>query len=376
MSAWVRALAATDGVRVTVVAERETSAAREAMGWCVPHFGRAAVIMGSDLKVLADLIADAGDNAVHVVGGMPGSPLARRALSELTRRRARIGVISEGADAAGWRGLVRRCIYRRDQARFAMSIDFLLAMGSYGVDWFAEAGYPAQKLFPFAYLTERHSHCTAVPDGSGPTALVFVGQFVPRKGPDVLLRALAGLKELDWVLTMIGVGPFEENCRRIAHETGLSGRVRITGPLKNQEAVLEIGRSDLLVLPSRHDGWGAVVNEALMRGVPVICSDRCGARDLLQEPWRGEVFRAGSAASLRETLRRWIPAKRTGPLSNRIRNWSSAIEGDSLAAYFLSILDCVYSNAARPIPPWLRPAQEPMGAPPSLMRASSSDATV
>jgi glycosyltransferase involved in cell wall biosynthesis len=375
-SAWIRALAATDGVRVTIVAERETESARKALGWSVPHFGRAVVITCSDPKVVGNLIQDAGEDAVHVVGPMRSVLLTRHALCELTRRRARIGVISEAPDGAGWRGLVRRCIYRRDRARFATSIDFLLAMGTYAVDWFAEAGYPGQKLFPFAYITERHRRCTVVPAGSGPAALVYVGRFLPTKGPDVLLRALVGLKELDWGLTMIGEGPLKENCRRIAHENGFSGRVRITGPLTNQEAVLGIARSDLLVLPSRHDGWGAVVNEALMEGVPVICSDCCGARDLLQEPWRGEVFIAGSVASLRETLRRWIPAKRTGPLANRIRNWSSAIEGESFAAYFLSILDCVYSNATRPTPPYLRPAQElSTGAGPSLMKESSSDAT-
>jgi glycosyltransferase involved in cell wall biosynthesis len=358
MSSWVRALAAVHGVRVTVVVQRKMSAAREAMGWCVPHFGHAVVITCSDPKELGDLIPDAGDDAVHVVGSMRGGLLTRRALCELTRRRARIGVISEGADGGGWRGVVRRCIYRRDRARFATSIDFLAAMGSYGVDWFAEAGYPAQKLYPFAYTTETPPPGAVAPAGRGPTALIYVGSFLPTKGPDILLRALGHLQELDWVLTMIGGGPLKEDCRRIAHKEGLSGRVRFIELLKNQKAILEIGRSDLLVLPSRHDGWGAVVNEALMQGVPVICSDRCGARDLLQEPWRGEVFRAGSATSLRETLRHWIPVKRTGPLTNRIRDWSRAIEGESFASYFLSILDCVYSNAPRPTPPWLRAAQE------------------
>ena len=362
MSSWIRALAAADAVRVTVVAEREMSTHRKAMGWCVPHLGRAAVITCSDPKALEHLMRSEGDGAVHVVGSIRSDPLLRRALCELTRRRARIGVISEGSDGAGWRGLVRRCIYRRDRRRFAASIDFLAARGSYGVDWFAEAGYPAQKLFPFAYTTETPSPGTVVLAGTGPIALIDVGRFLPTKGPDILLRALASLKELDWVLTMVGEGPLKESCRHIAQQNGLSGRVRITGPLMNQGVLLEIGRSDLLVLPSRHDGWGAVVNEALMQGVPVVCSDRCGARDLLQEPWRGEVFRSGEVEDLARVLSRWIArGKRTQAQSERIRRWSRCIEGEAIAKYFCEILGHVYQGEPRPAPPWSRPVDAKWG---------------
>ena len=56
------------------------------------------------------------------------------------------------------------------------------------------------------------------------------------------------------------------------------------------------------MLPSRFDGWGAVVNEALMVGTPVICSDRCGASDLIENGRNGYVFEAGNARALRERL--------------------------------------------------------------------------
>lgn len=55
---------------------------------------------------------------------------------------------------------------------------------------------------------------------------------------------------------------------------------------------------DVLILPSRYDGWGAVVNEALQRGLYVICSDRCGAKDLLQDASCGCVFHSGNHKQL------------------------------------------------------------------------------
>jgi glycosyltransferase involved in cell wall biosynthesis len=56
------------------------------------------------------------------------------------------------------------------------------------------------------------------------------------------------------------------------------------------------------VLPSRFDGWGAVVNEALMVGTPVICSDRCGASDVIENGRNGYVFEADNADALLQRL--------------------------------------------------------------------------
>jgi glycosyltransferase involved in cell wall biosynthesis len=368
LSSWLRAVAASEGVRATVIVECDRSPARQALGFPVPNLSRSKVIVCQDPASIPGLIRDMEGAAVHVIGGMRGTPLAERVLPELARRRTRIGIISEAAGGVGWRGLLRRHLYRREWARFAAAVDFVLAMGSYGVDWFAQCGCSREKLFPFTYVTERHARSELAPAQTGPSSLVYVGRFVARKGLDIFLEALARLQHLDWVLTMIGTGPFEEKLRRLVGARGLSKRVRFMGPLENQAAITEISRSDLLVLPSRHDGWGAVVNEALMEGVPVICSDCCGARDLLAEPWRGEVFAAGSAASLREVLEKWIPTRRTAAVTERIRQWSSCIEGDSLAAYFRAILDSVYGGRPRPTPPWLCPDRENSIGPSSLLK--------
>jgi glycosyltransferase involved in cell wall biosynthesis len=362
MSAWVRALAATGGVRVTVIVECETSAERAALGWPVPDFGRAAAIVCRDLRAVPNLIRDGGDDAVHVVSGVRGAPLAARALSELTRRGRRVGVISEAADGAGWRGFVRGWLYRERVARLGRALDYVLAMGSYGTDWYQKSGCSAHRLFPFTYVTEQYAHRPAMSAGSGPTALIYVGRFLPTKGPDILLEALGDLRELDWTLTMIGSGPLRECCCQFVRKHRLSERVRFVEPLRNESAVMEIGGHDLLVLPSRHDGWGAVANEALMQGVPVICSDRCGARDLVTESWRGDVFRAGSVEALAEVLAQWIVrGKRTRAQAEQIRQWSQCIGGEEIARYFLQILHHVYEGGIRPVPSWRLPSYAAQG---------------
>ena len=66
-------------------------------------------------------------------------------------------------------------------------------------------------------------------------------------------------------------------------------------------------QADVFVLPSRYDGWGVVVNQALGAGLPIIASDQVGAaRDLVRENENGFRFPAGNTSALGETMRRFI----------------------------------------------------------------------
>ena len=58
-----------------------------------------------------------------------------------------------------------------------------------------------------------------------------------------------------------------------------------------------IADKDVFVMSSHYDGWGAVVNEALTCGLYVICTDRSGARDLLESTQRGMIYHAGDIFS-------------------------------------------------------------------------------
>jgi glycosyltransferase involved in cell wall biosynthesis len=88
--------------------------------------------------------------------------------------------------------------------------------------------------------------------------------------------------------------------------------------------------------------------------VPVICSDFCGAADLIKPDFNGEIFPCDSQSSLNRVLQEWIGR---GPLSHakreRTRQWSKCISGLSVARYFLDILRSVDGNRGfNPIAPW------------------------
>jgi glycosyltransferase involved in cell wall biosynthesis len=140
----------------------------------------------------------------------------------------------------------------------------------------------------------------------------------------------------------------------MAEESGMRGKVIFTGVMDNRLVRRELSQADILILPSHWDGWGAVVNEALMAGVPVICSDFCGAADLIKPGFNGDIFTCDSLHSLTRVMQKWISS---GPLPvaqrDQIRHWSGCISGLSVARYFLDILRRVNGNCVcNPIAPW------------------------
>lgn len=111
--------------------------------------------------------------------------------------------------------------------------------------------------------------------------ILSVGVLTPRKGHDILLRALAPLVDLDWTLTIAGAaGRDPAHAAQLAAlipELGLHGRVRLlTDP---DEASLAASWRDahLFALATRWEGYATAVAEALRRGIPVVTTEAGGA---------------------------------------------------------------------------------------------------
>jgi glycosyltransferase involved in cell wall biosynthesis len=141
---------------------------------------------------------------------------------------------------------------------------------------------------------------------AGRTAFVFVGSLCHRKACDVLLDAFARLKPpLDrTALVLVGDGPQAAGYRQQTNAMGLTDRVLFRGvvPVTAVGSVLTV--CHVLVLPSRFDGWGVVLNEAASAGLALIATEKVGAACHLIEPGlNGFRVTAGSASSLAAALR-------------------------------------------------------------------------
>jgi glycosyltransferase involved in cell wall biosynthesis len=132
------------------------------------------------------------------------------------------------------------------------------------------------------------------PGGAGGLALLFVGKLSETKGVDLLLSAWTDVsRERPGArLRLAGQGGWR---------AALPPGAELRRPVRD-ELIELYQQADLLVLPSRLDGFGLVVAEALACGTPVVVSDHVGAKDLVVEGVNGWVVPAGSVEALAARL--------------------------------------------------------------------------
>jgi glycosyltransferase involved in cell wall biosynthesis len=150
--------------------------------------------------------------------------------------------------------------------------------------------------------------------GTGvPLQILSVGAVMPRKGYDLLIAALAPLKELDWRLTIAGAldrHPVAvERLRDAIHAHGLQDRVTLAG--KVVPATLErlYESADLFVSASLFEGYGMVLAEAMARGLPMVLACGGAAAETAGQAAALHV-EAGNVAELTAALRRALTDKK------------------------------------------------------------------
>jgi glycosyltransferase involved in cell wall biosynthesis len=145
----------------------------------------------------------------------------------------------------------------------------------------------------------------------GRIRILYCGQLIFRKGVDLLLSAFIHLAGEFSQLTLqfVGEGPLRETLNtNVPME--LRSRVSFAGFQQIRELPQFFSESDIFVLPSRHDGWGVVVNQAIAAGLPVVCSNAVGAaKDLVTDGWNGYVFSAGNLEALKNSLRDLVQSR-------------------------------------------------------------------
>jgi len=205
--------------------------------------------------------------------------------------------------------LVSRLSRRWRLAPLVASHAPIWGMGGWAVEgWRAEFGKKReyQNLPYFSNLLRFQPPADSPSKVGDPDSrrLLFSGSQIPRKGVDLLAEAYATVaSECPRLhLGLVGTGPLEGNLRSQLAQFG--DRVRFSGFVDWELLPAAYHQADILVAPSRYDGWGLIVAEGLAAGLPVIGTDRTGAAlDLLRHGVNGWVTRAGNLNSLIAALR-------------------------------------------------------------------------
>jgi glycosyltransferase involved in cell wall biosynthesis len=358
-SAYISALAEIPGVEVVWCVKEEVAADRLTQGWKRPNTGKVEVIVDPDSARIDSILSDRQAESIHIFTGIFQEPLAREAFYKCCKTKAKIGLLNEPPFPGKLRDLLSPFIHRGHRLLFGRYISFILAIGQESIDFYSKIGYRKEIIFPFGYFLDSKASLLDSSSDSrneSPVRLAYVGQFVERKGVDLLIDALGTLKDISWEIDLVGKGDLKDALIAKSQKTGIEDRLNFIPPMNNADAMKIVANSDLVVLPSRHDGWGVNVNEALLQGVPVVCTDKCGSSYLIQDPMLGSVAPAYNSDAFALALKPWIlKGHRTPEERIAIRSWSECIAGKSAANYLYQILTHLFGGAERseiPTPPW------------------------
>lgn len=139
-----------------------------------------------------------------------------------------------------------------------------------------------------------------------PARLLSVGRVVHQKGLDLGLRALAGLKDLEWEWFIAGDGSQMSALRSLANELGLAERVHFLGWQSREQLAKWYQQANLFLFPSRHEGMPNAVLEAMASGLPVVATRIAGTEELVLDGVTGELTEVEDVEALRNCLRRLI----------------------------------------------------------------------
>jgi len=183
----------------------------------------------------------------------------------------------------------------------------------------------------------------------GRRVLLFVGRLAQEKQVQRLIRAFAEIHTSlpDTILVLVGDGPERASLESLARASGVGSRTIFAGQREDKELCAWYRVGAVFALPSSSEPFGAVVNEALLSGIPVVCSNLAGASGLIREGKSGAVIDAASAEALSASLQEWLSRARPLDTSQQVAlrpslmaaSFSDAIEG------FLAIVGA--ADAAR-----------------------------
>lgn len=206
--------------------------------------------------------------------------------------------------------------------RLLRSIDAFVVPGGASRAYLEGLGVPATKIATAPNAVDPQLFRPgARARNDGTIRLLAVGRLAPEKGVDTLLRAADGLPV---EIVVAGTGPQEEELRRLA-----GANVTFLGHVGRDALPALYADADVLVMPSRSDPWGMVLNEAALAGLPLVSTTAAGAAHALIEDGANgfrvppddpaalraaivrlvedEAFRGAAAARSREIGARFTP---------------------------------------------------------------------
>jgi glycosyltransferase involved in cell wall biosynthesis len=338
MAACWRAVAARDGVALTVLASGPgTAAAFDASLMDGLHWIR---LSRGDLAGVAAIQAHASRLApdVIVIAGWL-SPAYRRlacCVAASAGRRTRLILAMD----TPWRGTVRQQLARFVLRRYCGQFDAAWVPGERGRNYAHRLGFPRdrilQGLYGFDWDEASRAWEIRQQARSRPRRFLFIGRYVRDKGIDLLVNGYERYREAvadPWDLACCGQGPLGN---LLADRPGVIDR----GFRQPHQLIAEITAASALVAPSRYDPWNVAIMEAAAGGLPILCSRACGASaEVVREGVTGHAFEVESVEAVTQAMLRVHHAPHMHALGSAAREAVRPYAADAWADGLLAFVN-------------------------------------
>ena len=280
------------------------------LGWTVIAHGLEGRFPEGDAcaeSSLARTLEGIAQGARVVLDGLAMSPIPNPLRAHRDRLRLTALIHHPLADETGLEAAARARLARLETESLAQCAGVVVT-SAFIARRLGEYGVPASRIRVVPPGTDLAQ--AAVGPGPGePPRLLCVGSVSPRKGQDVLVRALARIPALPWSCLCAGsltrAPEFADSVLELARTVGLKDRIDFPGELGTQELATLYHSASIFVLATHYEGYGMVLAEALARGLPVL-STRGGAVPDTVPREAGVLVPPGDeralAAALRELL--------------------------------------------------------------------------
>ena len=203
----------------------------------------------------------------------------------------------EQLDHRGVFGLLRYLYYRFFVIPRKPANSFYLLIGGESNRRFRQL-FAASRRLSFIYFSSvaesaalHESDIDTNSDRRDPSKIVYIGQLIPRKGVDLLLRAVPLLAAKSAHISIYGLGPMVRQVRNYCEKYD---SITYHGPIPMHSVSNVMKSSRILVAPSRYDGWCSVVPEAILCGTRIITTNTTGASYLVKSMNIGLVLDCAS----------------------------------------------------------------------------------
>lgn len=344
--------------QVFVYAETSFKSERNLCGYKEIAEGINTIILDESNVSIDDNFFTKNEDSIFIFYGIP---LANKYLEMIKKHSIQYGIVSERDISlsdknlkATLRKLFPIITYTKNKY-IHDNVKCFLAMGMTGVNCFKRYfGVDKNVLFDFMYNDGNMPIKPIINCIKNPVRFVYVGRFDYKyKGVDILLEAV---KELHGDYTVDLIGGYGADAEDVVMKTATLEKVTCYGPCQQTELCNTINRYDVIIIPSKQDGWNLHCSLAINAGIGVIVTNEAVSHELIEKCGNGIVIDANNANELRKTLHYVINNPSIiADWKKRTEAYTDQISYEKVAKYLYDILNYSFSNkiSKRPSCPWI-----------------------